>query len=504
MSLLTEDVAKPEPACRKPLRSARPPVFATQMQEIIFVFSISMSQFITEFFVSAFTLILPTLIKELAIPQASSVWPASAFSLAIASTLLIFGRLGDMFGGYWIFLGGLAWLLLWSVLAGFSINPIMLNICRALQGLGAAAFLPTGVMLMGSIYEPGPRKNMAFAIYGTSAVFGFLGGIVVAGVVGQFLRWGFYFWIGGILTALTLIFSIFSVPASFRKPSTPGNVKMDYAGAAGIVLGLGLTIFAITQSAHASAGWKTPYIPATFTVGILCLIFTVYTGSRNESNALLPMGLFKIPSMTPMLGAIFLLYGTWGIYSVYGTLFFQNIMLASPLQVVAWYAPLGIAGLIFSILEGYILHLVPGRILLVVSGLGAVGSQLLLALTPLENASYWAWILPAMILSTIGIDVSTILMTVFITTALPPEQQGLAGGVMNSVLQLGVAFVLGVADIVQSATVAEEGLGESYKKTFWFGVGIASVSLGVMALWGRVPKATSREDENAKGEGEQC
>lgn len=57
---------------------------------------------------------------------------------------------------------------------------------------------------MGPLYRPGPRKNLLFAIYGTSAVFGLFGGIVVAGLVGQFLRWGFFFWIGAILTAITL------------------------------------------------------------------------------------------------------------------------------------------------------------------------------------------------------------------------------------------------------------------------------------------------------------
>ncbi|KAH0359680.1 hypothetical protein KCU65_g9824, partial [Aureobasidium melanogenum] len=88
----------------------RPPSFKSLWYEIGLVFSIAMSQSLTEFFVSGFVVILPTLIKELDIPQASSVWPATAFSLVIASTLLIFGRLGDMWGAYSVFMIGLAWL----------------------------------------------------------------------------------------------------------------------------------------------------------------------------------------------------------------------------------------------------------------------------------------------------------------------------------------------------------------------------------------------------------
>ncbi|KAL2691212.1 hypothetical protein Neosp_001593 [[Neocosmospora] mangrovei] len=476
----------------------RPPIFTTRWSEIIFVFSISMSQFLTEYFVSGFTVILPTLIKELDIPQAASVWPATAFSLVIASTLLVFGRLGDMWGGYPVFIWGLSWLLIWSIIAGFSINPLMLDFCRALQGLGAAAFLPTGVMLMGSLYRPGPRKNLVFAVYGTSAVFGFFGGILMAGIVGEFNRWGFYFWIGAILTAITLLTSVLSIPRS-PKDQPPSKAEMDYPGAITIVCGLVLVVFSILQSAHAPEGWRTPYIPVCLVLGVLLLLAAVYIETRVSAQPLLPASIFTTPCMSPLLLALFLLYGTWGIFSVYGTLYFQNIMSASPLQVVAWYVPLGVAGLIISVIEGFILHLVPGRVLLIISGLGAVGSQLLIALIPL-GGSYWAWVFPAVIFSTIGIDLSTILMTVFVTTTFPTAQQGLAGSVINSVLQLGVAFVLALTDVLQSATVDEAGLGKSYKNTFWFGVGAAAASLLILAIWGKVPKASSDLTADEKAE----
>jgi MFS family permease len=478
----------------------RPSVFTNFWSEIVFVFSISMSQLLTDFFVSGFTVILPTLIRELDIPQAASVWPATAFSLVIASTLLVFGRLGDMYGGYPIFLGGLAWLLIWSIIAGFSVNPVMLNICRALQGFGPAASLPTGVMLMGSLYRPGPRKNLVFAIYGTSAVFGFFGGIVIAGVVGQYLHWGFFFWIGAILTAITLVTSYFSIPHTPLRRIASTRVVMDYPGAITIICGLALTVFAITQSAHAPSGWKASYIPVCFVLGIIFLFAAIYIENKIAPQPLLPALIFATPAMKPLLLALFFLYRTWGIYSVYGTQYFQNIMGAGPLQVVAWYVPLGVAGLLLSVLEGFILHIVPGRVLLIASGLGALGSQLLLALIPLTDGNYWAWIFPAMILSTIGIDLSTIYMTVFITTALPMAQQGLAGGLINSVLHLGVGVILGLTDIIQAATFEEQGLGKSYKNTFWFGVAAGGVSLVLMGVWGKLPAAKSDMTADEKEE----
>jgi hypothetical protein len=83
------------------------------------------------------------------------------------------------------------------------------------------------------------------------------------------------------------------------------------------------------------------------------------------------------------------------------------------------------------------------------------------------------------------------LMTVFVTSTFSSSQQGLAGGIINAVLQLGVAFSLGVADIIQTRALQHDGLGQSYKNTFWLGVGAGVLSLVIMAIWGRVPKATS-------------
>jgi hypothetical protein len=275
---------------------------------------------------------------------------------------------------------------------------------------------------------------------------------------------------------------------------------MDYFGAVTIVSGLTLVVFAITQSAHASMGWRTPYVPVCFVLGMLSLCVATYIEARVASQPLLPASIFATPAMKPLLIALFFLYGTWGIFSVYGTLYFQKIMGATPLQVVAWYVPLGVAGLLLSVLEGFILHIVPGRVLLIASGLGALGSQLLLALIPISGGNYWAWIFPATILSTIGIDLSTIYMTVFITTVLPLAQQGLAGGLINSVLHLGVGVILGLTDIIQSATVAEQGLGMSYKNTFWFGVAAGAVSLMLMAIWGKLPAAKSDMTADEKKE----
>lgn len=510
---LGKDVAKDEKgdeesrqASIERLGRERPQVFHSIWAEVAFVFSISMSQVITEFSVSGFTVILPTVIHELDIPQASSVWPATAFSLAIAATLLFFGRLGDICGGFPVYVAGMTWLALWSIIAGFSIGPLMLNFCRALQGLGAAAYLSNGVLLMGSIYRPGPRKNLVFSTYGMSAVAGFFVGIFFAGVVGQYSRWGWYFWIGSFLAAITAVSSFFSIPSDSAVRRKNG-IKMDWLGSALIASGLTLTVYAITDSSHSPQGWRTPYIPTLLVVGCLLLGAAVYVEGWVAKLPLLPFDVFAVKSMKPLTIALLLNYGTLGIYLLYVTQYMQMFMAASPLQVVAWYTPMILGGLILSTAGGFVLHLIPGQALLVVSGAGWIGALLLFALAPL-GANYWAFTFPrysycdafpaprtdrpgSAIFATVGIDITFNIANIFITTNMPNERQGLAGGLINSILHLGITFCLGFADIIQAQTVDRVGMLKSYKAIFWFGVAAASVALFLMAFFVKIEKAKS-------------
>ena len=467
----------------------RPASFPTMWSEVAFIFSVMMSQIMTEYFVSGFNVIIPTLINVLHIPESSSVWPASAFSLVIASTLLVFGRLGDMYGGFVVYLSGLTWLAVWSLIAGFSVNPIMLDFCRALQGLGSAAYLPAGVMLLGNAYRPGPRKNLVFSLYGTCAVGGFFVGIFFAGLVGQYMHWAWYFWIGAILTALTTILSYFSITSDSAE-KRKNAIQMDWVGAGLIVCGLVLVVFAITDSSHAPNGWMTPYIPTLLVVGGLSLGAAIYVEGWVARMPLLPADVFAIKSMTPLMIALLLNYGSLGIYLLYGTQYFVYIMGATPIRVVAWYVPMILGGLALSTAGGFVLHLLPGRVLLIFSGSGWIGALLLLALIPV-GGSYWAYIFPAMLFATIGIDITFNIATIFITTQLPSDRQGLGGGLINSVLQLGVAVCLGLTDIIQTDTLPHVGLRKSYKNTFWFGVASGSVALLLMVLFVNIPKAKS-------------
>jgi MFS family permease len=132
-------------------------------------------------------------------------------------------------------------------------------------------------------------------------------------------------------------------------------------------------------------------------------------------------------------------------------------------------------GVILATVGGFTLHLLPGRVLLIIAGAGSIISVLLFALIP-EGGSYWAWVLPAMIGATIGVDIVFNVSNVFITTNVPHKDQGAAGSLIYSILFLPISLFLGIADVV-AASFEYRGTMASYKAAFWFSVGCAAASM---------------------------
>jgi MFS family permease len=362
-----------------------------------------------------------------------------------------------------------------------------------LQGFGPAAFLPSGIMVLGSIYRPGPRKNLVFSLYGAFAPVGFFTGIFFAGVAAQFATWGWFFWIGSIILAIVAVASYLCIPnpkEEKEKAKQEGKgVKMDWWGTATVVPGLVLVVFALTDGSHAPQGWATPYIPVTFVIGWIFLGAFVYIEGWVAEQPLLPPDLFRVKGMKPLALALFFQYGTFGIFIFYASFYIEQVVGASPLLTAAWFTPMCVGGLILATIGGLVLHLLPGRILLLISGVAYILSTLLFAILPV-HFNYWAYIFPAMICATLGIDITYNVSNIFITTSLPKARQGLAGSFMNSLLFLGIAVFLSFADLAVSET-EERGQRGSYKVAFWLATALAGAGVIIMFLGVKIGKAKS-------------
>ncbi|KAH8883782.1 MFS general substrate transporter [Thozetella sp. PMI_491] len=480
----TKDVESSEtdetltPAEIERLGRQRPDVFKSALSEWLFVFSVVASLLMSEYLVSGFNLVQPTVAAALDIPESALTWPTSVFSLIVGAFLLPVGRLADMYGAYYLYMIGMVWFLLWSFVAGFSQNYEMLIATRVLGGFGPAAFLPASMALMGKTYRPGPRKNLVFGIHGAVSPLGFFFGILLGGVTGQCMTWRWYFWLGSIVLAVACVTAFFSIPND-RHEERPKGLSMDYWGTATVVPALVLIVFALTEGSHAPDGWRTPYILATFIPGVLLLAAFIYIEGWVAACPLLPFDLFKPKHMGKMVISLFFAYGTFGVFLFYASYHIQTVMNIPPLLTAMWFAPMAVGGIVIALVGGFTLHILPGRILFIISGLGHLASALLFALIP-DGANFWAFIFPAMIAATIGIDITWNVSNV----------QGVAGAVICSLLFLGISFFLGIADLVVGE-VKNHGQDNSEKVAFYVATATAGISLILFAFID-VGKATSQ------------
>jgi MFS family permease len=295
----------------------RPACFQSWYAEIGFVSVVVTSMMMSEYFISGFNIILPYVARSLDIPDSSRTWPAAAINLSTAALLLPFARMCDLYGGRTVFLAGHAWACIWTIVSGFSQNPVMLIVCRAMQGVGVGAFVPAGLALLGQTYRPGPRKNMVFAVWGALACLGFYFGIFMGAICVEFLTWSWFFYIGAILLVVIVIAGWFSIPKNLHDIDP--TIKMDWLGVITIIPGLSLVVFAFTDGGHAPDGWKTPYIYVTLILGVLFLIAGVYTQGWVAKQPLLPPELFKPKYMKRLCVVLFCCYGCYGLFLFYAS-----------------------------------------------------------------------------------------------------------------------------------------------------------------------------------------
>lgn len=295
-----------------------PSKFTSCLTEVAFVVFISMSQFLDEYLTSGFFALMPTLMDELSMSGTTATWSAGVTSLVISALLLPFGRLIDMYGGRRIFAGGLAWTLLWTLLLGLGTNVQMLVVCRAMQGLGAAAHLPAGLSILAKMYPTGPRKNRVLSLYGAMAPLGSFAGIISATLALRCARWSVFFFIGAAIATATLA-SVYFTP---RQALDEGDrrVQMDWLGSTSSSTGIVLSIFALTQAVDALQGWMTLYILVTGSCGVLCLATTIGIEAWVAMQPLVPSSLFQIRGVVPLFLGLLLNYGAVTLFVCYATL----------------------------------------------------------------------------------------------------------------------------------------------------------------------------------------
>jgi MFS family permease len=298
---------------------SRPDCFISTRTEVGFVVSICLSQVFDEYLTSGFFAPMPLLKQRFQLSDTSLTWPATITPLVISAFLLPFGRLADMYGGFPVYVGGMTWAFAWTLLAGYTADPVVFIICRAMQGFGAAAHLPAGLAMLGKLYHIGPRKNMVFSVYGAMAPFGSFVGIFAASVASRYNCWPVFFYVGAGIALLTLVAIVLSGPVTGSNRGD-NAIHMDWAGSIGLATSLVLFVYSITEAAEVEQKWLAPHVVVTGALAMTGFAATTFLEWKFVSQPLLPASVFRVRYMCLLLLGLFLSYGAISVYTYYATL----------------------------------------------------------------------------------------------------------------------------------------------------------------------------------------
>ena len=483
--------------------------------EIGFCFTIAMTQFLAEYLISGFAVELPRLLSRTGANTGTSstgmFWPASLLSLILSATLFFFARLSDMYSGYYIFMGGVGWLVIWTLIPGFCQNAILLDVSRAMQGVAIAAFTPSAFALVGSNYFEGRRKSMVFGAYAGCAPLGFFAGFAITGALPvEESRW--YFIIASGIAAVTFVTGFLTVPAD-RIDRSKLDLKMDWIGSFLIMAGLVLVSYALAVEPYANesrtdkTAWAFPIVFGPFTSGVVCLALAVWYEGWCATCPLLPFDFFKPKSVKPFSFACLCFYASYGVWLYNSSQYFQSPTGVtgdgpggiSGHQLALWYLPTAVGGLILCVVGSSLMHTVPIMILLLLSAMAWVAAPLLLALAPLP-LGYWSFVLPSMLCATIGIDLTFTISAVYFSAVQPFKYQGLSGAMCSSLVNLAMSFALSISEIVMKKASGDDVLPSpstnwGYQATFIYATGSAGVGLFVCVLFVRISRTVVQKRE---------
>jgi MFS family permease len=391
---------------------------------------------------------------------------------------------------------------IWSLVSGFANNVVLFDVARGMTGVGNGALVPNSFALLARSFEPNSvKKNMAFAILGFFAPAGYIfGGLIGAAFAENGTwRWGFWFWaIGCLILGMA---SLVIVPHRVGAPIPGLDLKhFDYIGT---VLGIaGLTCSAFAWNQASVIGWKEPYTYTLLIVGVIFLVAFAYSQSH-VSAPVLPNTLWKRKGFTPVVTALSFGWMSFGIFLFYTTLYILTIRNKPPLPAVAEMVPLVIGGLFATASVGIFIPKVPAQYIFGVSMFSFLLGNLLMSLALYSNI-YWAFIFPACLFVVGGPDLSFASSGILISNAVSPEEQGVAGSFISTVVQYSIAIGLGIAATVEAHVKdGSGGFDVGFRGAYWLGIGFATIALLVVIVFvrdGRFARSKNGESLNQSAE----
>ncbi|KIW35223.1 uncharacterized protein PV07_01930 [Cladophialophora immunda] len=428
--------------------ATKPPTFSTA-HEILFIAVISSAQLLTQSALAQSIAPLHVIGRTFNTTNPGQLsWLAAGYSLTVGTFILPAGRWGDLYGHKRLFIGGYFWFAVWSMVAGFaafSRSLIFFAFCRGMQGIGPAILLPNGIAVLARTYPPGKKKNMVLSIFGATAPVGFVVGAVFSGIFAQFVWWPWAYWVLAMVLALLGVLVIFVVPA---MPVAGPSATFHELDATGTVLGvLGLIFFNFAWNEGPAAGWGKVYVYVLLIVGVVLLVAFFWFEKKRATFPLLPMSSFTMDTNL-VFGCEALGWSSFGVWVFYLWQFLELERGQSILLSAAQLVPTALSGCMAAITTGLLIaKMQPGWIMLISISAFLTG-MILLATMPVHQ-TYWAQTFVATVITPWGMDMSFPSGNIVLSDHMPPEHQGLAASLINTVINYSISIGLGMAGTVE-------------------------------------------------------
>jgi EmrB/QacA subfamily drug resistance transporter len=391
---------------------------------------------------------IPSIAQHLRLSAAGPAWIVNAYTLVFGGCLMLGGRAADLLGRLPVFCAGIALFTAGSVACGLAGAEPQLIVGRGVQGLGAALASPAALAVMTASYAEGPERNRAFAVWG--AISGGAGavGMIVGGVLTQSLSWRWIFFVNVPVGIAVLCLAGRFIPRG--REYVPGQ-RVDVAGCVAITSSLAAIVLGLVNGGD--WGWRSARTGAALGGGVLLLVLFAVIEARS-TQPLIDLALLR--RRVIVMANVLMFFLVSGLFAVFFFLsqYFQNVRHASPVLTGLAFLAMALPFAVSSQLTPRLQDRWGGKpTLLAALGLATAGVLFLAAIG--TGTSYWAVILPGLVLYGTGLGGAIPVVTIASQSGVSEHAAGVAGGLITTVQQVG--GVIGLAALSALSTAVTRG-----------------------------------------------
>jgi EmrB/QacA subfamily drug resistance transporter len=374
-------------------------------------------------------------------------WVVDAYTLALAAVVLTTGSLADRLGRRRVFAAGMAVFTISSAAAAAATDITMLNVIRAVQGLGAAAMFATSMALLAHEFPQAQERAKALGVYGATIGASFAVGPLVGGALTSGFGWRSIF----VINIPIGIGALALTRKYVRESRDPQPRRIDWAGQTVLTGGLFLLVLALLRGND--VGWGSSQIVAEL-VGAGLLLASFVAIERRVKDPMLPLGLFRVPSFAgAQISAFSISASLFAVY-IFATIYLQQVLGLSAIEAGLVYLPGTILNAMVSGATAQVGDKVSARVM-ISGGLALVAVGLLMMTIPDANSS-WLAIEPGMLVAMFGTGMFNPAVIAVALGSVSEDQSGLAAGVNDTFRQAGIAVgVAALGAMIPTAALAK-------------------------------------------------